>query len=399
MNDYVPAKFKRGKNENEEEYICRVCESKDEIGTWGDVAKILNDELNYNYTESKYRKEFQYFNRMLEGNSKRFGEIGNNEELEKAVMKLRIEKQKVADQRRELNKLLTPQARFEALTEVLADSVAALNREKKLIAPEMEYDHEECESVVVFSDWHYGMTTDNIFNRYNTSICYRRVQEYIDYIVEKIQLHKPKMTHVILLGDMADGAIHVSSRVAAEERVCDQIIHISELIAESIDIISQYAPVKVHHTYGNHLRTVQNYKESDHSDNIEKLIPWWLEQRLMNNKSVEIMYDTSLYEFITFDCCGHAIYATHGDLDSINDVNTLNTLFDKSGLKTMDYFIMADKHHNQNIERMIDASIVGTLAGSDDYANKNRLYSYPSQSMFIFNRRGKDAVYNFRFSE
>ena len=399
MNDYVPAKFKRGKNENEEEYICRVCESKDEIGTWGDVAKILNDELNYNYTESKYRKEFQYFNRMLEGNSKRFGEIGNNEELEKAVMKLRIEKQKVADQRRELNKLLTPQARFEALTEVLIDSVMALNREKELIAPEMEHDHEECEAVVVFSDWHYGMTTDNIFNRYNTSICYRRVQEYVDYIVEKIQLHKPKMIHVILLGDMADGAIHVSPRVAAEERVCDQIIHVSELIAESIDIISSYAPVKIHHTYGNHLRTVQNYKESDHSDNIEKLIPWWLEQRLMNNKSVEVMYDTSLYEFITFDCCGHAIYATHGDLDSINDVNTLNTLFDKSGLRAMDYFIMADKHHNQNIERMIDASIVGTLAGSDDYANKNRLYSYPSQSMFIFNRRGKDAVYNFRFSE
>lgn len=399
MNDYVPAKFKRGKNENEEEYICRVCEAKDEIGTWGDVAKILNNELNYNYTESKYRKEFQYFNRMLEGNSKRFGEIGNNEELEKAVMKLRIEKQKVADQRRELNKLLTPQARFEALTEALIDSVMALNREKELIAPEMEYDHEECEAVVVFSDWHYGMTTDNIFNRYDTSICYRRVQEYVDYIVEKIQLYKPKMIHVILLGDMADGAIHVSSRVAAEERVCDQIIHVSELIAESIDIISSYAPVKIHHTYGNHLRTVQNYKESDHSDNIEKLIPWWLEQRLMNNKSVEVMYDTSLYEFITFDCCGHAIYATHGDLDSINDVNTLNTLFDKSGLRAMDYFIMADKHHNQNIERMIDASIVGTLAGSDDYANKNRLYSYPSQSMFIFNRRGKDAVYNFRFSE
>lgn len=399
MIDYVPAKFKRGKNENEEEYICRVCEAKDEIGTWGDVAKILNNELNYNYTESKYRKEFQYFNRMLEGNSKRFGEIGNNEELEKAVMKLRIEKQKVADQRRELNKLLTPQARFEALTEVLIDSVMALNREKELIAPEMGYDHEECEAVVVFSDWHYGMTTDNIFNRYNTSICYRRVQEYVDYIVEKIQLHKPKIIHVILLGDMADGAIHVSSRVAAEERVCDQIIHVSELIAESVDIISSYAPVKIHHTYGNHLRTVQNYKESDHSDNIEKLIPWWLEQRLMNNKSVEVMYDTSLYEFITFDCCGHAIYATHGDLDSINDVNTLNTLFDKSGLRAMDYFIMADKHHNQNIERMIDASIVGTLAGSDDYANKNRLYSYPSQSMFIFNRRGKDAVYNFRFSE
>ena len=248
MNDYVPSKFKRGKNENEEEYICRVCESKDEIGTWGDVAKILNDELNYNYTESKYRKEFQYFNRMLEGNSKRFGEIGSNEDLEKTVMKLRMERQKIADQRRELNKLLTPQARFEVLTEVLADSVAALNREKKLIAPEMEYDHEECESVVVFSDWHYGMTTDNIFNRYDTSICYRRVQEYVDYIVEKIQLHRPKMIHVVLLGDMADGAIHVSSRVAAEERVCDQIIHVSELIAESIDIISQYAPVKVHHT-------------------------------------------------------------------------------------------------------------------------------------------------------
>ena len=399
MIDYIPPKFKKGELENEEEYICRVCESKDEIGTWGDVASILNQELNHNYTESKYRKEFQYFNRMLEGNSKRFGEIGGSEELEKTAMHLRKERQKIADQRRELNKLLTEQARFDVLTEVLTDSADSLNREKELISPESEFDHEDCEAVVVFCDWHYGMTTDNIFNRYDTSICYKRVQEYVDYIVEKIKLHKPKLVHVLLLGDMADGAIHVSSRVAAEERVCDQIIHVSELIAEAINIISSYANVKVHHTYGNHLRTVQNYKESDHSDNIEKLIPWWLEQRLINNKSVEVMYDTSLYEFITFDCCGHKIYASHGDLDSIDSVNTLNTLFEKSGLKPMDYFIMADKHHNQNVSRMIDASIVGTLAGSDDYANKNRLYSYPSQSMFIFNKRGKDAVYNFRFFE
>ena len=47
--------------ENEEQFIYRICDMKNEIGTWEDVANILNRGLSKNYTESKYRKSYQSF--------------------------------------------------------------------------------------------------------------------------------------------------------------------------------------------------------------------------------------------------------------------------------------------------------------------------------------------------
>lgn len=66
-------------------------------------------------------------------------------------------------------------------------------------------------------------------------------------------------------------------------------MHVSELIAEAVnDLSSIVNSVVVYSCYGNHLRTVQNKKDSVHSDNIEKIVPWWLKQRLQNNPKIVI---------------------------------------------------------------------------------------------------------------
>ena len=55
----------RLEGECDEEVIYRICQSKDEIGTWTDVANVLNDILGFEYTESKYRKQYQAFEKIL----------------------------------------------------------------------------------------------------------------------------------------------------------------------------------------------------------------------------------------------------------------------------------------------------------------------------------------------
>ena len=65
-------RFERLENESDEELIYRVCQHKDEIGTWDEVANILNDILHMEYTESKYRKQYQAFNKMLDANERKF---------------------------------------------------------------------------------------------------------------------------------------------------------------------------------------------------------------------------------------------------------------------------------------------------------------------------------------
>lgn len=64
--------YKRYEGELDDELIYRVGKDKSIIGTWDDVAKILNDILGYDYGESTYRKKIQAFEKMLEANKSKF---------------------------------------------------------------------------------------------------------------------------------------------------------------------------------------------------------------------------------------------------------------------------------------------------------------------------------------
>ena len=74
------AEYKRYENESEEELIYRICLEKDIIGTWDEVAEILNKILGFEYTNSKYRKQFQSFQNMLKANQSKFTD--NDSQLE-----------------------------------------------------------------------------------------------------------------------------------------------------------------------------------------------------------------------------------------------------------------------------------------------------------------------------
>lgn len=205
--------------------------------------------------------------------------------------------------------------------------------------------------------------------------------------------------HVLLLGDAAHGAIHASARVASEEDVCDQIINVSEIIAEAINTLSQYVQtVNIYATYGNHLRTVQNKNDSIHSDNMEKLIPWWLKQRLRDNPKISII-ESEYYEFIYLNVLGYDIVAAHGDLEKFKNFGvTVNTLFSKKYGRTIDYTISADKHHIEEFESLgIESILTRSLCGTDEYSNNNRLYSAPGQTLMIFSSsEGRECTYNIK---
>jgi hypothetical protein len=205
--------------------------------------------------------------------------------------------------------------------------------------------------------------------------------------------------HILLLGDAAHGAIHNSARVASEENTCDQLMHVSEIIAEAVNTLSKYVhTVKVYATYGNHLRTVQNKHDSIHSDNMEKIIPWWLKQRLRDNTKISII-ESEYYEFIYLNVLGYDIVAAHGDLEKFKNFGvTVNTLFTKKYGKTIDYTISADKHHIEEFETLgIESILSRSLCGTDDYSNNNRLYSAPGQTLMIFSAsEGRECTYNIK---
>lgn len=320
-------------------------------------------------------------------------------DLDMKYVEFQKERQRFFDQRREYNKLVVESGRFEHLCDTLVSAVENLDT----TVGQMQFIHEprysdtgNNEAVLICSDWHFGMVTDNAFNKYNTDICKNRVQNLVSAATDRLLLHRCRKLHIVVLGDLFQGHIHTSARVASEELVCDQIMGVSEILAQAINELSQYVEeTVVYMTYGNHGRTVPNKKDNIHRDNLERLIPWWLEYRLRENDSVIFAEDNGT-EFLFIDAAGHDICASHGDLDSVkSSPRLLSTLFHKRFGKDIEYILLGDKHHRESFEELgVTAIICGALCGSDDYANGKRLYSTPSQMLLIVSPRdGVDAEY------
>ena len=50
--------YKRFDDETDEELIYRICKDKDKIGSWQNVADVINELTGNDYGESTYRKNW-----------------------------------------------------------------------------------------------------------------------------------------------------------------------------------------------------------------------------------------------------------------------------------------------------------------------------------------------------
>lgn len=405
--DVVKIELERTANESLIDYHKRLVYGKL-------VDKTLSD---YDYAElSKYVYGKDYapdvVRRMLYGSKftlellDRMREDGIEDpdlltELRRKQIDLEKERQRFFDQRREYKKLVTSDGRWEYLTGLLADSADRLRQEMGALyddAPVIT-EYGDADAILVFSDWHYGMKTSNVFNRYDTEICVKRVQAVVRNAIRRIMYNGVRNLHVVILGDIFHGAIHVSARVASEELVCDQLMQSAELLAQSIDELSRHVETtRVYMTYGNHGRTVANKHDNLHRDNLERLIPWWLEQRFKDREDISIEEDDGT-EFQYINACGHWICATHGDLDTIRSAPlTVSALARKRYGRDIELVLLGDKHHRASDSDFgVDALLCGSLCGTDDYANEHRLYAPPSQLLLtITPEDGVDAEYRLK---
>lgn len=388
--------------ENEEQYIYRICSTKESLGmTWRQIADVLNEALGHNYDESAYRKKVQSFNKIMKNHEDKF--FTDDEYLKKIqeqTDELYKAKKQFQDQRREYNKILSQAARSEHLNEELIKAAQDLSSEKMLNGNKTVFIDNDNDALLILTDWHYGMVTDNIWNKYNISICKDRISKLLDKSKQYLRINNVDTLYVMVLGDLIHGSIHTSVRVASEEATCKQLMDASELLAELIDELSKYVnKVRVFSTYGNHARITEKKEDSIHSDNMEQIVPWWLTWRLKDNVKV-IIEDNNFYEFLYADIKGHGVVGVHGDLDSFKKIGVdMHTLFTKQYGINVEYCYSGDKHHSESIDVYgIDNVLVSSLCGTDDYANNKRLFSKAGQTLCIFNSEdGKVCTYNITF--
>lgn len=113
--------YKKLPEETKDEYIFRVCKDKELIGSWQDVADILNEELGTLFTESKFRKWYK----------KHKNQYGNQpkdvySEIDEQRRWLEKEKIKFRDERNEYNKLIRQEARKESYIDLVKNLLSTV---------------------------------------------------------------------------------------------------------------------------------------------------------------------------------------------------------------------------------------------------------------------------------
>ena len=121
--------YKRFDGETDEELIYRITGEKEQIGSWQDVADILNELLGTEYTESKFRKQRQAFDKMLAANQSKF--VDSDAQLKEIeIQKRELERKKIQfrDERNAWQKQNFIDARVEEKLDLLEEELTSQGR-------------------------------------------------------------------------------------------------------------------------------------------------------------------------------------------------------------------------------------------------------------------------------
>lgn len=301
------------------------------------------------------------------------------ERIDSLKNELYKERCKLADQRREYNKLLREEARFEILVDVLKDKVECLP-EIKLNAYNPSLPDNNLTAVLQFSDWHSYKIIDNQWNFYNYDVMVERANSIVDKAIQKCKVHNVGDLILEINGDMLEGLIHISSRTQAEEDVIQQIVGVSELLAQCINKLKpHFNSIKIVTTLGNHGRMIANKTEVITKENFEMLIPEFLKLRLSDD--IPIIKSNGL-DFTSYEIDGELICVAHGQNDKIA---TVISDFAKMYKRVPKEVHLGHTHSYKDINDCdIMITVNGCLEGSDDYAISLRKLTEPCQNLIIY---------------
>lgn len=254
----------------------------------------------------------------------------------------------------------------------------------------------ESEAVLLLSDWHRGQVSDNFFNKFNNEIFDERVEKLMNKTREYCLLNNIKTIHILTLGDMINGGIHVQTRIESQENLIEQTIGVTEALSHLFNNLSQEFNLELYFCRGNHDRVTPSKEEAMNGESFSDIIPWFLKERLKGNDRIHFNENTVDDEIITANVCGQHIIGVHGHKDNFNKAIDNLALFTK---QIPDYIVMGHFHHSREADlKGVEMIINPSLCGSDHYAVDGRKFSKAGQKLLMLNKEdGRYATYFISF--
>lgn len=393
--------LRRKENETEEQMLWRLGQAKDNgllDLDWDEIGDIMNrefreDESEYR-TSSAYRKPYQQAKRFFDSGifkDKNDAEYAN--ELREAKHDLRREKQRLFDERTQLNRTLREQARTDNDLAYLGKLISekAFN---SLQLPTPKPIVSDNDMIICVSDLHFGIENDTPFGSYSPEIAKARMTNYLSKILEIQEVHKSENAYVVLLGDILSGAIHLTVQLESRENLVEQVQGASELLASFVHALSgSFQHVYVNGVAGNHSRL--GYKDDVlRGERLDNLIPWYIKASLSHVENItfidDMNYDDTLSTIIVRD---NEYLCVHGDFDSFSEAGVSKIVM-MLGYKPTGIFF-GHMHHN-TFDDISGVKIIrsGTFSGTgDNYSIQKRLYGEPGQMVVVADESGVRAIY------
>ena len=296
--------------------------------------------------------------------------------LEKKKVEEYKERVRLQDARREYNKELRIEARYENLVEVMRDAIEYM--------PNLEFrsrhvDSNDVKAILLVSDLHYGALIDNPINFYDTGVCKERMNTLLNKTIRYCTIHHVKELYVNLAGDLVCGNIHLGSRVEQEEDIITQTMQVAELLANFLSELSKHVDnIVLVCVQGNHSRVNPDLKANLNQENFERIIFEYIKMRLPKIK----MLRNGNEDWIAYDIGDKKIFLEHGDKSSVSSAK--EKAVNMVGYAP-DVILFGHFHHMElNDKNGTDVVVNGSVMGVDSYAIRRRFNTNPYQVMQVY---------------
>ena len=395
--------YKRFEGETDEELIYRITGEKERIGSWQGVADILNELLGTEYTESKFRKQRQAFDKMFAANQSKFSnDKAILDDIAEQRRELAKERVKLQTEKLEYNRWLREEARDELITEKICDAVNSLIPLDipKYITPV----HNNRAYALVYGDEHFGVEYElkglfgDIINAYSPEIFEERMWDLFHQTVEIVQKENVDTLNVFNMGDFNDGILRVSQLMKLRYGVVDGTIKYADFIANWLNELTKFVRVKYQSTNGNHseLRLIGQPKGTFTEDNMGKVVTEFIKTRLKDNPNFTYIENPTGFIYAQLAC--NTVLGIHGE---VKNMKTAIDEFSRIYNVPIQYLLAGHLHHNKTEEIGVNSEVinVGSIIGVDSYSLSLRKTANASAKLLVFEQaKGKVCEYTLKLN-
>lgn len=392
--------YKRFENETDEELIYRICEDKDQIGSWQNVANIINELTSNDYGESTYRKKYQAFKKMLNANQSKFVDSDAQlKEIEIQKRELQKERNKLYATKTEYSRQIRQQSRFELFYENVANEISLYD------VPNFRYIdtlNQKNEYILSIADIHAGANFVTETNDYSFEEITKRFEKLYTDVVNFVLDKNISNLKVLCMGDDIQGILRLSDLQLNESSVVKATVFVAKTIARFLNDLSEYCFIDYYHCpTSNHSQTRPLGTKASEiaSEDVEYVICNYIKDVLVNNSRI-IPHMNFGYEYIEIPIFDFKTIAMHGH--TINNID--NVLKDLTYHKKTFYTTVFLAHYHAakmgTVGEMSDTDceviVCPSFVGSCPYSKKLMKGAKPSCCIYGYDKKyGHVETYKF----